>query len=157
MPVVLPALHNLSPLSRSLSFLSFTLRSTSGPPGILDAQTLTAHRGITSIRAFMRVFTSEYMHIHYSFSCALGYVTDTIWHKYLAEVWRSLKSAPKTLHKLQFAFSAALLGIYMVQIKGATDKLALTAHVVTCQPWWAWCLKGQFTQKLNCHPFSTPC
>lgn len=94
-PVVLPALHNLSPLSRPLSFLSFALRSTSGPPGILDAQTLTAHRGITSIRAFMRVFTSEYMHIHYSFSCALGYVTDTIWHKYLAGVWRSLKSAPR--------------------------------------------------------------
>lgn len=50
-----------------------------------DAQNTHGTQRYTSIGAFMRIFTFEYMHIHYSCRGSLGCVTGT--------VWREVKSA----------------------------------------------------------------
>lgn len=46
-----------------------------------DAQNTHGTQRYTSIGAFMRKFTFEYVHIHYSFRGSLGCVTGTVWHE----------------------------------------------------------------------------
>ena len=57
----------------SLSFL--TVCSSLSPTAARHTNTHNTQR-YTSTRAFMRTFTFKYTHMHYLFSCTLGYMTD---------------------------------------------------------------------------------
>lgn len=81
----------LHPLSLSLSFFLFPTLFCSLWSPIAARHTYThSPRRYTSNRAFMRTF--KYMHMHYSFTCTQGYMTDTVWHKYLSELVSGLNT-----------------------------------------------------------------
>ena len=66
----------LSP-SLSFLFLSFAVCSSLSPTAARHTNTHSTQR-YTSTRAFMRIFTFKYTHMHYTFSCTQGYMTDNI-------------------------------------------------------------------------------
>lgn len=94
-----------------------------------DAQNTHGTQRYTSIGAFMRKFTFEYMHIHYSFRGSLGCVTGTVWQEVKSAVG-VLQSAEESM---RFEFKAGQFGYTWSTPEGSVDALARTARDVADQ------------------------